>query len=237
MLPLKALVEVILSERDHPYLPLLDTPSRDLSVVLPGNGAGAPEEVAATWLSRLLAVDGQIFVPTVPPTRAVSLDQEQGQLTVAIACPPDPSPSLRFPTLHLPLTTDDAFLETIAALLGVELRLDAVKLETSWLPETDHWIPTTLCGLYCYINRKGYGKWPSDLPFETLVQTNDGGARAQAGPPPLRWIGTFLDAGSEEFGHLHYYMGGLQRLILARYQAFGETLPPRPSDDLIDLQL
>lgn len=236
-LPLEALVEVIVSERDHPYSPQLDTSSRDLSFVLPGSGADAPSGQGAAWLHGLLAVEGQIFVPTVPPMRAVSLDQEKGQLIVAIACSPDSSPSLRFPTLHMPLTTDDGILEDIAARLGMELRLDVGQLKTSSFPETDYWMLTTLADLYRYINRKGCAAWPSSLPFDTLVQTHDQVIRAEPAAPPLLWLGDFLDAASERFGRLHRYIEGLQRLILARYQALGETLPAMPSDVLIDLRL
>jgi len=234
-LSFEELVQSIMSETDHPYYPLLEPLSRNTSIVLPGKESDHRSEAAAAWLGRLLSVDDEIFVPTVPPTLAISLDLENRQLVAVISCPPSLSPSIRLPTLHMPLTTEEAVLERMAVRLEVELRLDIPQSRTPVISGADNWILTTLADLHRYIVRKGSREWPVDIPFDTLSRATGQVLRVELASPPLDWLGHFMDTPREVFGNLDGYIGGLQRLLLARYEALGEDLPPMPSDVFIDL--
>lgn len=230
-LPVEELVSLIKSEPAHPYAPVLHAPSRGLSLGLAGDDSVSHFRDAVSWLSRLLTVDDQIFVPTVWPVLTVSSDQESGRLIVAIACPPEPSASLRFPTFHMPLSTKRSVLEDIAARLRVELTVDIASVVTSVAPEEDYWMQTTLADLYRYLVRKGYNAWPEHPPFETLAQVYDQVIRAEISAPPLEWLGHLLDLPSTEFGRLGTYIDGLQQLIVARFPVLGEELPPMPLEE------
>lgn len=236
-LPLEDLVRTISSEADHPYAPLLVGEGELPSIIMEESaGALGPAE-GITWLTRPLSVQRQIFVPSAPPTLAVSFDRDLSQILVTLAHPPAPSLSMRLPTLHMPLATDKAVLETIAGKLRAELKLGVPLVQVTEPSMTDQWIVITLAHLSRYVLRKGRRKWPDDLSFDLLERANTQVGRAEFAPAPTEWLGQFLDSRSEDYGQLGDYVDGLQRLIFARYEALGEELPPMPTDVLIDFNL
>jgi hypothetical protein len=236
-LPLDQLITRIRSEPDHPYAPLLGNEDHASAIIVEEHVEKSPPLEILAWLSGLLTDHSQIYVPTVAPTLALSLDKKHGHLLATIACPPAPSASMRLPTLHMPLATDQSVLKMIAEQLHVELTCSISPPEVSGLLTDDRWMLATLAHLYRYVSRKGCSRWPDYLSFECLHRVDVQFSRAEHVPAPIEWLGQFLDSQSEDFGPLRDYVDGLQRLVFARYAALGETLPPMPSDVLVDLRL
>ena len=234
-LPTEELVQSIISEPDHPYAPLLQSEDASLPIIDEHEGIANPPDGALAWMNRLSCVDDEIFVPTLPPTLAASLDKERNQLLVSLACPSAPSPALRLPTLHLPLATEKSVLDAIAAIVNADLRIGFTAFETAVQPSADAWLAVTLSGLYRYIVRKGVHEWP--INFDELRAVNEQVSHADLSADiPLEWLGNFLERPSQEFGHLQTYIDGLQQLINARYEALDEE-PPGSLDALRNLIL
>jgi hypothetical protein len=227
-------VASILAEPDHPYRAMLSHHDRALPIVHPAEGYEWAPDPAIEWKGRIIVVDDEIFVPTLTPTLAVSLDRERGILVAAASCPPTASPALRMPTIHLPYETDAATLTALARDLEVGLEFDPpLEMLHPCGPAASEWIIKTLADFYRYLVRKGVRAWPEDLPFDVLRRAYQADCYADAIPADLEWFGQFLDEREDKFGHLASYIEGLQVLIFARYRVVGDELPPLPTDVLL----
>jgi hypothetical protein len=228
----------IRAEPDHPLFPMIGLFPPELPIVLSSAPPGQGADEALKWLERLVSVDGEICVPTLAPTLAVSLDQESGHLTTALSVPQSPSPALHSPTVHFSYQTSEEVIAALAADLGVQYVFTQPPATNRPLPTAtvDEWITKTLADFHHYVSRKGRRGWPADLPFDVLTHARQHALYAVPFSP-RDWLGYFLRLRGVRFGHLAGYIDGLQSLLLARYRVTGENPPSTLADALTGFRL